>query len=127
MVNKLLNEISHNCLVFENKLSQWISDGSESLHLKLVQPFEPLGNDNTFHPVFTYPVFGEEEKIFGYKDLVIRVCISQISHIEKAILRSGLLDHVSWHFVFIEIGPNRDDTYPGADYSSRKCTCEIIR
>lgn len=23
----------------------------------------------TFHPKFTYPIFGDEEKIFGYRDL----------------------------------------------------------
>lgn len=26
---------------------------------------------SSFHPSFTYPIFGEEEKIFGYKDLKI--------------------------------------------------------
>lgn len=26
---------------------------------------------DTFHPKFTYPIFGDEEKIFGYKDLRI--------------------------------------------------------
>jgi hypothetical protein len=28
----------------------------------------------TFHPTFTYPIFGEKEKIHGYQDLEIRVC-----------------------------------------------------
>jgi hypothetical protein len=27
-----------------------------------------------FHPSFTYPIYGEEEKIYGYKDLEIDVC-----------------------------------------------------
>ncbi len=26
-----------------------------------------------FNPVFTYPIFGEQEQIFGYKDLIINV------------------------------------------------------
>lgn len=26
---------------------------------------------DTFHPKFTYPIFGDEEKIFGYRDLKI--------------------------------------------------------
>jgi histone acetyltransferase 1 len=26
-----------------------------------------------FHPTFTYPIFGEHEKIFGYKGLDIQV------------------------------------------------------
>jgi len=28
--------------------------------------------DVHFHPGFTYPIFGEEESIFGYKDLKIK-------------------------------------------------------
>jgi len=28
---------------------------------------------STFHPQFTYPIFGDEEQIFGYKGLVIRL------------------------------------------------------
>ena len=27
-----------------------------------------------FNPAFTYPIFGEQEKIFGYKGLDIQVC-----------------------------------------------------
>lgn len=26
-----------------------------------------------FHPTFTYPIFGDKEKIFGYKQLQIEV------------------------------------------------------
>ena len=41
----------------------------------------PLGNSGDdedediieFNPVFTYPIFGEQEQIFGYKDLIINV------------------------------------------------------
>lgn len=29
-----------------------------------------------FNPKFTYPIFGEQEKIYGYKDLRIEVSIS---------------------------------------------------
>ena len=28
---------------------------------------------STFHPQFTYPIFGDEERIFGYKGLIIRL------------------------------------------------------
>lgn len=38
---------------------------------------EALGDDDAaiqpFHPDFTYPIFGEQEKIFGYKGLDIKV------------------------------------------------------
>ena len=27
----------------------------------------------SFHPKFTYPIFGDEEQIFGYKDLKINL------------------------------------------------------
>lgn len=30
----------------------------------------------SFNPEFTYPIFGDKEKIFGYKGLDIQVCIS---------------------------------------------------
>lgn len=35
-----------------------------------------------FNPSFTYPIFGEHEKIFGYKDLDIQV--SAASRIKEA-------------------------------------------
>lgn len=42
--------------------------------MSLVAPsksgFQLLG---TFYPKFTYPIFGDEEKIFGYKDLKINL------------------------------------------------------
>lgn len=28
---------------------------------------------SAFHPQFTYPIFGDEEQIFGYKGLIIRL------------------------------------------------------
>lgn len=28
---------------------------------------------STFHPQFTYPIFGDDEQIFGYKGLIIRL------------------------------------------------------
>jgi histone acetyltransferase 1 len=45
----------------------------------------------TFHPRFTYPIFGEEETIFGYKDLSIKISfvadvlkpLAEISYAEK--------------------------------------------
>jgi len=26
-----------------------------------------------FHPRFTYPIFGDEEKIYGYQDLIVNL------------------------------------------------------
>lgn len=42
------------------------------LNISLVSP-TPSGLQliSTFNPSFTYPIFGEDEKIFGYKNLKI--------------------------------------------------------
>ncbi|KAF8191454.1 acyl-CoA N-acyltransferase [Mycena galopus ATCC 62051] len=58
-------------------MAEWTCDANEGLTLSLVRAVEDeraLGEDETysgFHPSFTYPIFGEEEKIYGYNDLVI--------------------------------------------------------
>ncbi|KZV70737.1 histone acetyltransferase type B catalytic subunit [Peniophora sp. CONT] len=55
----------------------WTTDSNEALHLSLVRSKkdkEVLGEDESyedFHPTFTYPIYGEDEKIYGYRDLVI--------------------------------------------------------
>lgn len=55
----------------------WTADANEALTLSLVRAEEDkqvLGGEETygeFHPTFTYPIYGEEEKIYGYQDLVI--------------------------------------------------------
>lgn len=49
-----------------------LADSNDSFNISLVAPtssgLQLVGN---FHPKFTYEIFGEEEKIFGYKDLKI--------------------------------------------------------
>lgn len=55
----------------------WTADANEALTLSLVRAEEDkqvLGGEETyeeFHPTFTYPIYGEDEKIYGYQDLVI--------------------------------------------------------
>lgn len=40
----------------------------------MVQPDQEKPKTLTgFHPAFTYPIFGEEEQIFGYKGLIVRL------------------------------------------------------
>ncbi|KAN0075406.1 Acyl-CoA N-acyltransferase [Tylopilus felleus] len=57
--------------------SGWTVDSSQALVLSLVRAQEDkqaLGDDESyegFHPTFTYPIYGEDEKIYGYQDLVI--------------------------------------------------------
>ncbi|KAJ7581507.1 histone acetyltransferase type B catalytic subunit [Mycena floridula] len=58
-------------------MAEWTSDANDALTLSLVRASadkDSLIDDETyeeFHPTFTYPIFGEEEKIYGYNDLVI--------------------------------------------------------
>lgn len=49
-------------------------DANDAVQLTLVQPGEqkPKTTD-IFHPQFTYPIFGDDEQIFGYKGLIIRL------------------------------------------------------
>ena len=49
-----------------------MSNSTESFHISLVAPSKSgLQHIASFHPKFTYPIFGDEEQIFGYKDLKI--------------------------------------------------------
>ncbi|GJN68978.1 histone acetyltransferase 1 [Purpureocillium lilacinum] len=53
-------------------LEEWMQEAGSALSITLVSPtasgVKPVA---TFHPKFTYPIFGDDEKIFGYKDLKI--------------------------------------------------------
>ncbi|EJU05781.1 acyl-CoA N-acyltransferase [Dacryopinax primogenitus] len=52
----------------------WVTDSNEALHLRLVRAEGEETHDGRtadFHPSFTYPIYGEDEKIFGYLDLYI--------------------------------------------------------
>ncbi|KAF8870694.1 histone acetyltransferase type B catalytic subunit [Gymnopilus junonius] len=58
-------------------MADWTEDANEALTLSLVRSSkdkEMLADDETyeeFHPSFTYPIYGEDEKIYGYRDLLI--------------------------------------------------------
>ncbi|EJT46988.1 hypothetical protein A1Q1_04231 [Trichosporon asahii var. asahii CBS 2479] len=57
----------------------WVTNSNEALNLQLAEEdAEQLhGEDRVviepFHPDFTYPIFGDQEKIFGYKGLDIKL------------------------------------------------------
>ncbi|BEI83453.1 hypothetical protein CcaverHIS002_0400570 [Cutaneotrichosporon cavernicola] len=59
----------------------WVTDSNEALELQLVRTEADdallVGADRVavepFHPTFTYPIFGDQEKIFGYRDLSIKL------------------------------------------------------
>ncbi|KAI8361060.1 histone acetyltransferase type B catalytic subunit [Mortierella sp. GBAus27b] len=58
-----------------NSLKQWVANSNEAVVIRLVKT--PSGSDDDederFNPAFTYPMFGEQEQIFGYKDLTINL------------------------------------------------------
>ncbi|KAM5351371.1 hypothetical protein ACJ41O_004094 [Fusarium nematophilum] len=50
----------------------WVTNSNDAFHISLLAPSESgLQHIATFNPKFTYPIFGEDEQIFGYKDLKV--------------------------------------------------------
>ncbi|KAI4524036.1 acyl-CoA N-acyltransferase, partial [Schizophyllum commune Loenen D] len=58
-------------------MADWTTDSNEALNISLVrapedqQSLAETESYTDFHPSFTYPIYGEDEKIYGYKDLNI--------------------------------------------------------
>ncbi|KAI0166377.1 histone acetyltransferase type B catalytic subunit [Xylariaceae sp. FL1272] len=53
---------------------EWTSDANEAITISLVRPTaNGIVKLASFNPKFTYPIFGEEEQIFGYKGLKINL------------------------------------------------------
>ncbi|KAH0603481.1 uncharacterized protein H6S33_007803 [Morchella sextelata] len=56
-------------------IDEWSVDANEALTLSLHSPSS--GEElSTFHPKFTYPIFGESETIFGYRNLNVRLAFA---------------------------------------------------
>ena len=53
----------------ENLAEEWAVSSNKALSLSLVAPTSTI----SFSPVFTYPIFGDAETIYGFKDLSINV------------------------------------------------------
>lgn len=47
-----------------------VVNSNDAFHISLVNSEKTL---STFHPKFTYPIFGEEESIFGYQNLKVHL------------------------------------------------------
>ena len=76
------------------QVDEWSSDSNECFHVQLIR-----GDGSTaasFQPAFTYPIFGEEEQIFGYQGLDIRLAFA--AHNLKAHVRT------SWKKKFPAVG-----------------------
>ncbi|KAI4132810.1 MAG: hypothetical protein LQ338_000514 [Usnochroma carphineum] len=53
---------------------EWSTNANEAVNISFVQAGEQIPVTlSTFHPKFTYPIFGEEECIFGYQGLKINL------------------------------------------------------
>ncbi|KAI0526332.1 histone acetyltransferase type B catalytic subunit [Xylaria bambusicola] len=53
---------------------EWTQNANEALTISLVRPSaSSIEKVSSFNPRFTYPIFGEEERIFGYKGLKVNL------------------------------------------------------
>ncbi|KAH9967991.1 histone acetyltransferase type B catalytic subunit [Russula dissimulans] len=87
-------------------MANWTANSNDALHLSLVRANkdkEVLGDNESyenFHPTFTYPIYGEDENIYGYSDLVIDLRFASGSLVQfldirySAKLPSSTLDDV---------------------------------
>ena len=56
----------------------WQVSSNEALKISLIQAEEGAGAVQ-FAPAFTYPIFGDEELIYGFKDLVIHLVFDSVT------------------------------------------------
>lgn len=76
---------------------EWSVDANEALEITLVVAGEAKPRDIAkFHPSFTYPIFGENETIYGYKGLKVRLRFA--AHDLKPCLE------VKWNSIIKTIG-----------------------
>lgn len=62
--------------MIEKLSEEWAANSTDSLSLSLVTD---SGKELDFSPVFTYPIFGESETIYGYKDLAMNLKFDSLS------------------------------------------------
>lgn len=55
---------------------QWTASLNEAVSIFVT---DTKGSAQNFTPLFTYPIFGDAESIFGYKDLVIFLCFDSVT------------------------------------------------
>ncbi|KAH3703489.1 histone acetyltransferase type B catalytic subunit-like [Dreissena polymorpha] len=59
--------------IIHSALEQYKCDANDVLIFKLVRDVADLGNNEGFRPEMCHQVFGDQESIFGYKDLCIQM------------------------------------------------------
>ncbi|KAL4228701.1 histone acetyltransferase 1 [Mactra antiquata] len=62
--------------LMRNHLDDYKCDANEAVKFKLVRDEKDLENDDGFNPDMTHQIFGEQESIFGYKDLSVQLYYS---------------------------------------------------
>lgn len=76
------------------------SNSNEAVQLSLKHPTDPTRNTE-FSPAFTYPIFGNEETIFGYQDLRISI------NFQADTLQPGV--ELAWREQFEAVGETAAD------------------
>ncbi|KAF9432865.1 histone acetyltransferase 1 [Entomortierella beljakovae] len=62
-----------------NLHKQWVTNSTEAINIRLISsaPGHGEGDEDDditeFNPVYTYPIFGEQEQIYGYKELIVNL------------------------------------------------------
>ncbi|OZJ06771.1 hypothetical protein BZG36_00385 [Bifiguratus adelaidae] len=72
----IVNRVSLNMSDPLEHLAQWVADSNQAVELSLVRPSSEEADGyerKTFHPEFTYPIYGDDQKIFGFQDLNIQL------------------------------------------------------
>lgn len=70
---------SHPHILLISNITSGSSDSTQAVEVSIVQAGQGSPNQlSLFHPQFTYPIFGEEERIFGYQGL--RIIVRFASH-----------------------------------------------
>ncbi|KAM0716549.1 hypothetical protein Q7P37_007994 [Cladosporium fusiforme] len=60
-----------------DQVEEWSSNSNECFNISLVRGDNGNGSEHaSFNPEFSYPIFGDEEAIFGYQDLAINLTFS---------------------------------------------------
>ncbi|KAI9789973.1 MAG: histone acetyltransferase 1 [Candelina submexicana] len=79
---------------------EWSTKANQAVQLSLIQPGAAASKELvTFHPAFTYPIFGDEETIFGYQGLNINIRFAAHN------LQSNV--EISWDRKFKTIGETK--------------------
>ncbi|KAH6671554.1 histone acetyltransferase type B catalytic subunit [Plectosphaerella plurivora] len=131
---------------------EWSENATEATTISLVRPGDGGKTIASFNPKFTYPIFGEEERIFGYKGLKINLrfhahdmrpnvtvtsknkfkAVGETEPADITALLQGHLPPVAFlgASTFDSASPNPDWTPPGDvhdTFSSSDATYEIRR